>query len=80
MRRNSDRARRRWLWELAAAKVGDGGPIPSVSGEITNGPANDELVPTVSKKDPDAHSSSPSSGPGGDGNRDGQLGDFSGTP
>ena len=43
----------------------DGGPIRTESGEITNGPSDDEIIPRVSKEALAAHLSSPPWSPAG---------------
>ena len=57
--RSSDRAQGRWPWELVPARVVDGGPIRTKTGEILSEASDDELVPAVSEEDLDAHSSCP---------------------
>ena len=42
---DSDRARRRWPWEKAAATLVDGGPIRAEVSEILNEPSDDEFIP-----------------------------------
>ena len=62
------------------AEVVHGGPIRTESSEIMNEPPDDEHVPTISNEDLSATSSLPPMDSVGDGNRNGQRGDFSGNP
>ena len=58
--RKTDRANIGWLWYLASAKTGGRGwPIRAESGDATDEPSEDELIPYVSRDDLASHSSFP---------------------
>ena len=56
---DTDRARTKWLWDLALAKTAEGAPIRTESGDIVNEPSYSELTPDVSREDLESHSSFP---------------------
>ena len=76
--RNSDRARRHWLWGVAKAKAVDGGPIRTGSGGNVKEPYEDEFISYFSRGGLAAQSSFPVVGPDWNSHRGGQQGDFAG--
>ena len=78
--RNPDRAGGRWPWELATAKVADGNPIRTRSGDVMRGPTEVGPIPNAPKENLAARSSFPVLDPGQDNNQDGQRADFSRHP